>query len=31
LLELTIPEELFSEYEWVEDGKTYREAMIPAA
>jgi hypothetical protein len=31
VLELDIPEELFVEYEWVEDDKTYREAMIPAA
>jgi hypothetical protein len=22
---------LFEDYEWTEDGKTYREAMIPAA
>jgi hypothetical protein len=31
LLELDVPEALFVEYEHVEEGKTYREAMIPAA
>lgn len=31
VLELAVPEALFSEYEWVEEGKTYREALIPAA
>ena len=25
------PRDLFVEYEWVGDGKPYREAMIPAA
>jgi hypothetical protein len=30
VLEVQIPEPLFVEYEWVEDGKTYREALIPA-
>jgi hypothetical protein len=30
VLELEIPDGLFTEYEWVEEGKTYREAMIPA-
>jgi hypothetical protein len=29
-LELAIPDELFDEYEWVEEAKTYREALIPA-
>lgn len=28
---LEIPEALFTEYEWVEEGKPYREALIPAA
>jgi hypothetical protein len=28
---LDIPDELFTEYEWVEEGLGYREAMIPAA
>lgn len=31
VLALDIPEEVFVEYEWVEEDKTYREAMIPAA
>jgi hypothetical protein len=31
VLELEIPESLFVEYEWVEAGKTCREALIPAA
>jgi hypothetical protein len=30
VLELDVPEPLFIEYEWVEEGKTYREALIPA-
>jgi hypothetical protein len=30
VLELDIPDALFVEYEHVEEGKTYREAMIPA-
>jgi hypothetical protein len=30
VLELDVPESLFVEYEWVEEGKPYREAMIPA-
>jgi hypothetical protein len=30
VLELDVPEELFAEYEHVEEGKTYREAMVPA-
>jgi hypothetical protein len=30
VLELDIPEELFTRYEWAEEGGTYREAMIPA-
>ncbi len=31
LLTLDIPTALFFEYEWVEEGKPYREALIPAA
>ena len=31
VLELEIPEAVFAEYEHVEEGKPYREAMIPAA
>jgi hypothetical protein len=31
LLAIDIPENLFAEYEWVEEGKGYREALIPAA
>jgi hypothetical protein len=31
VLAVEIPDELFIEHEWVEEGKTYREAMIPAA
>jgi hypothetical protein len=31
LLVLDIPEEIFVEYEWVEEGKLYREALVPAA
>lgn len=30
LLSVEIPDELFAEYEWIEDGKPYREALIPA-
>jgi hypothetical protein len=30
LLTLDIPEEIFAEYEWVQDGNSYREALIPA-
>jgi hypothetical protein len=30
LLALDIPESLFVQYEWVEGGKPYREALIPA-
>jgi hypothetical protein len=30
LLALEIPEDVFSEYEWVEEYKTYRESLIPA-
>ena len=30
VIELTIPDELFAKYEWVEEGNTYRESMIPA-
>ena len=31
LLACEIPFELFAEYEWVEEGTGYREALIPAA
>ena len=31
VLELDVPDSLFAEYEIVEEGKPYREAMIPAA
>jgi hypothetical protein len=31
LIQLEIPEALFVRYEWVEEGKTYREALIPAS
>ena len=31
VLRLTIPVRLFTEHEWREKGKTYREALIPAA
>jgi hypothetical protein len=30
VLEVEISEELFDEYEWVKEGKTYPEALIPA-
>ncbi len=30
LLTLDIPERVFAEYEWLEQEKTYREALIPA-
>jgi hypothetical protein len=30
LLSTAVPEDVFAEYEWVEDGKPYREALIPA-
>jgi len=30
LLSIEIPENLFAEYEWVEEGKPYRESLIPA-
>jgi hypothetical protein len=30
VLALEMPEDLFAEYEWVEEGKRYREALIPA-
>lgn len=30
LLTLTIPAEVFKDYEWVEDRKPYRESLIPA-
>ncbi len=31
LLVIDISEEIFANYEWIEDGKTYREALVPAA
>ena len=31
LLTLSIPVDVFEEYEWVEDGKGYRESLVPAA
>lgn len=31
VLMLEIPEKIFKEYEWVEDGKNYRESLIPAS
>ena len=31
LLALDIPEDVFGEYEWGEEFKTYRESLIPAA
>lgn len=30
VLALEIPIEIFNQYEWVEDEKTYRESLIPA-
>ena len=30
LLQLELPEELIADYEWVEDGKPYREWLVPA-
>jgi hypothetical protein len=30
LLSTVIPEDVFAEYEWVEDAKSYREALVPA-
>ena len=30
LLSIMIPEDVFAEYEWVEDTKPYREALVPA-
>ena len=29
LLVLEIPEEIFAEYEWAEEGKGYRESLVP--
>lgn len=31
VLEIEIAEELVAEYEWVEEGKPYREFLVPAA
>jgi hypothetical protein len=30
LLALDVPDFLFEDYEWVEDGKHFRESLIPA-
>jgi len=30
LLALDVPDSLFEEYEWAEEGKPYRESAIPA-
>lgn len=30
VLYLEIPDEVFEKYEWIEEGKPYREALIPA-
>lgn len=30
VLVLDIPKEIFEQYEWVEEGKVYRESLIPA-
>jgi hypothetical protein len=30
LLAVELPEDVFAEYEWVEDAKPYREALVPA-
>ena len=30
LLSLEIPDEVVGKYEWIEDGKTYREFLVPA-
>jgi hypothetical protein len=31
LLVIDLPEPVFAEYEWIEEGKGYREALVPAA
>ena len=31
VLEIEIPAELWNEYEWVEEDRTWRQAMVPAA
>jgi hypothetical protein len=31
LLALDVPDDVFTEYEWVEEMKSYREALTPAA
>ena|ERR1700722_20023862 len=28
---IDVPDELFAEYEWIKEGKGYREALIPAS
>jgi hypothetical protein len=30
LLAIDVPEEEIADYEWIEEGKTYREFLIPA-
>jgi len=30
LLQLDLPEQTIADYEWIEDGKTYREWLVPA-
>jgi hypothetical protein len=30
VLTLVIPDALFAEHEWIEEAKTYREALVPA-
>ena len=30
LLTLDIPDDVLAEYEWIEDGNTYREFLVPA-
>lgn len=30
LIVVDVPDELFARYEWIEDGKPYREALVPA-
>jgi hypothetical protein len=31
LLTLDLPDDIFEDYEWVEEGKPYRESLLPAA
>ena len=30
VLALNVPDDVFEKYEWIEEGKPYREALIPA-